>query len=149
MIDGVIITEKKQIFDERGKVMHMIKSSDDEFSKFGEIYFSCINPNVIKAWHIHKKMTLNYIVVYGQIKFVLFDSRKESPTYGEIMELFLGPENYKLVTVPPNIWNGFKGLGNSTSIVANCSDFEHDPDEIKRENFNSNKIPYDWNVTFK
>ena len=44
MIDGVKITEKNQIFDERGKVMHMIKSSDPEFKKFGEIYFSCINP---------------------------------------------------------------------------------------------------------
>ena len=48
MINGVKITEKKQIHDERGKVMHMIKSSDPEFINFGEIYFSCINPGVIK-----------------------------------------------------------------------------------------------------
>lgn len=149
MIEGVIITEKKQIFDERGKVMHMIKKSDEEFKNFGEVYFSCINPDVIKAWHIHKKMTLNYIVVYGQIKFVLFDSRKESSTYGQVMELFLSPENYKLVTVPPNIWNGFKGLGDSISIVANCSDFEHDSEEISREDFDTKNIPYDWNVKFK
>lgn len=148
MIDGVKITEKKQIFDERGKVMHMIKSSDPEFNNFGEIYFSCINPGVIKAWHIHKKMTLNYIVLSGQIKFVIFDSRKDSNTYGETMELFLSPENYKLVTVPPNVWNGFKGLGNTVSIVANCSDYEHTDDEIMREDYDSQTIPYNWNIKF-
>jgi dTDP-4-dehydrorhamnose 3,5-epimerase len=148
VIDGVKITEKNQIFDERGKVMHMIKSSDPEFNKFGEIYFSCINPGVIKAWHIHKKMTLNYIVLSGQIKFVIFDSRKNSNTFGQTMELFLGPENYKLVTVPPNVWNGFKGLGDAVSIVANCSDYEHDDNEIEREVYDSPKIPYDWNVKF-
>ncbi len=148
MIDGVKITEKKQIFDERGKVMHMIKASDPEFNNFGEIYFSCINPGVIKAWHIHKKMTLNYIVLSGQIKFVIFDSRKDSNTYGEIMELFLSPENYKLVTIPPNVWNGFKGLGNTVSIVANCSDYEYADDEIMREDYDSQIIPYNWNIKF-
>ena len=64
------------------------------------------------------------------------------------MELFLSPENYKLVTVPPNVWNGFKGLGNTVSIVANCSDYEHHDDEIKREDYDSSSIPYNWNVKF-
>ena len=75
-------------------------------------------------------------------------TRKNSRTYGEIMELFLGPENYKLVTVPPNVWNGFKGLGNTVSIVANCSDYEHEANEIRREKYDSPNIPYDWNVKF-
>ena len=65
MIDGVVITPLRQIFDERGKVMHMLRSDDKNFSKFGEIYFSCTHPGVIKAWHLHKEMTLNkYIILY-------------------------------------------------------------------------------------
>ena len=55
-------------------------------------------------------MTLNYAVVYGEIKFVLFDDRPKSPTRGELQEFFISPENYMLVTVPPLIWNGFKEL---------------------------------------
>ena len=131
MINGVIINPLKQIFDERGKVMHMLREDSEVFTRFGEIYFSCIHPGVVKAWHLHKEMTLNYAVIYGEIKFVLYDDRKESSTRGNIMELFISPENYKLVTVPPMIWNGFKGLGGDTSIVANCSNLPHSQNEIQ------------------
>ena len=64
LIDGVKITPKRQILDERGKVMHMLKTSDPEFEAFGEIYFSCVNPGAIKAWHIHKSMTLNLSLIH-------------------------------------------------------------------------------------
>ena len=60
MIDGVIINSLKQISDERGKVMHMLRDDSDGFVGFGERYFSCVYPEVIKGWHIHKKLTLNY-----------------------------------------------------------------------------------------
>ena len=58
--------------------------------------------------------------------------------------MVLGPENYCLVTVPPMIWNGFKGLGSETSIVANCATIPHDPDEIVRRDPMDSTIPYDW-----
>ena len=89
MIDGVILTPLKQICDERGKVMHMLRNDMDVFDSFGEIYFSCVYPGAIKGWHIHKKMILNYSVPHGHIKFVLYDERKGSRTQGEVMELFL------------------------------------------------------------
>ena len=103
MIDGVIVTPLRQIPDERGTVMHMLKSTDSVFTQFGEIYFSGVYPEVVKAWHIHTEMTLNYAVPVGKIKFVLYDERPNSPTFGEIQELFIGEDNYCLVTVPPNI----------------------------------------------
>ena len=62
MIEGVLITPLRQIMDERGKVMHMLREDSPAFSRFGEIYFSCTHPGAIKAWHLHKKMTLNYAV---------------------------------------------------------------------------------------
>lgn len=149
MIDGVIVTPLQQIFDERGKVMHMLREDSSVFSRFGEIYFSCTNPGAIKAWHLHKQMTLNYAAIYGEIKFVLFDDRPESKTRGLVQEFFLSPENYCLVTVPPLIWNGFKGIGQKTSIVANCSNLPHDPDEIVRKPAFDESIPYDWQIQHK
>ena len=146
MIDGVKLTPLRQIFDERGKVMHMLREDSKNFSRFGEIYFSCTYPGVVKAWHLHKDMTLNYAVIYGEIKFVLFDDRVESPTKGEIQEFFISPENYMLVTVPPKIWNGFKSVGGKTSIVANCSTMPHHPNEIERRSPNDPLIPYNWNL---
>lgn len=149
MIDGVVVTPLRQIFDERGKVMHMLREDSPVFSHFGEIYFSCTNPGAVKAWHLHKKLTLNYAVIFGEIKFVLYDDRPESKTRGEVQEFFISPENYCLVTVPPLIWNGFKGIGQKTSIVANCATLPHDPEEIVRLSATDAHIPYDWQLQHK
>lgn len=144
MVEGVTITPLQQISDERGKVMHMLRATDPVFRSFGEIYFSCVYPNAIKAWHIHKQMTLNYAVPHGRIKFVLFDDRKDSTTAGEVQEIYLGVDNYCLVTVPPLVWNGFTGLGTEMAIVANCASIPHDPNEIERRDPFDVSIPYDW-----
>ena len=146
MIDGVIITPLRQIPDERGKVMHMLRSDSEKFKGFGEIYFSTVYPGAIKGWHIHKEMVLNYAVPHGNIKFVLYDDRENSPTRGEVQEIFLGPDNYCLVTVPPMIWNGFKGAGTEMAIVANCASITHDPAEIDRLDPFDPTIPYDWEI---
>lgn len=146
MIDGVIITPLRQISDERGKVMHMLRSDQPHFRGFGEIYFSCVYPGAVKAWHIHKQMTLNYAVPHGNIKLVLYDERPGSPSKGETQEFFLGPDNYCLITIPPMIWNGFKGIGTEMAIVANCATIPHDPAEIERRDPLDGSIPYDWGI---
>jgi dTDP-4-dehydrorhamnose 3,5-epimerase len=105
-----------------------------------------VYPGVIKAWHIHSEMTLNYAVPVGTIKMVLYDGRTDSPTYNEVMELYPGESNYVLVTVPPMVWNGFKGVGTAAALVANCSTISHRPDEISRVDPFDNDIPYDWNL---
>ena len=146
MIEGVIITPLKQIFDERGKVMSMMRNDSPIYSAFGEIYFSCIYSGAIKAWHMHTKMTLNYAVISGSIKCVLFDDRPNSKTRGKVQEHFLSPENYYLLTLPPLIWNGWKGIGDKVSIVANCANMAHDPKEIIRKSAFDKSIPYDWSI---
>lgn len=146
MIEGVIVTPLRQIIDERGKVMHMLRADSPHFKAFGEIYFSCIYPGAIKAWHIHKRMTLNYAVPHGNIKFVLFDRRPESSTKGQIQEFYLGPDSYVLITVPPMVWNGFKGIGTEMAIVANCASAPHDPTEIERRSPFDPEIPYSWDI---
>ena len=146
MIDGVNITPLKQIPDERGKIMHMLRSDAPHFIGFGEIYFSCVYPGAIKGWHLHRRMTLNYAVPHGNIKFVLYDGRADSPTRGELQEIFMGPDNYLLVTVPPLVWNGFKGIGTSPAIVANCATIPHDPSEMDRLDPFDPSIPYNWEI---
>jgi dTDP-4-dehydrorhamnose 3,5-epimerase len=145
-IDGVCIKSLQKIPDERGSIYHMLRSDDALFEKFGEIYFSVIYPGVIKAWHLHKQMVLNYAVIQGMIKLVLFDDRASSPTRGNIVELFIGDENYCLVKIPPGIWNGFKCISTKSAIVANCATLPHDPQEIERISPFANKIPYDWSL---
>lgn len=146
MINGVIIKQLKKISDERGSIMHMLKNTDPEFEKFGEIYFSTVYPGAIKAWHLHKIMTLNYAVVRGNIKLVLYDQRHNSGTKGEIQEIFMGDKNYYLVRVPAGVVNGFKGIGLEEAIVANCATLPHDSDEIVRIDPFAKDIPYNWEI---
>ena len=146
MIEGVKIIPLKKIMDERGIVMHMLKVTDPHFEQFGEVYFSCIFPNAIKAWHLHKKLSLNYAVIVGNIKLVLYDKREDSPTYGQLQEIFMGENNYILVQIPPGILNGFKAIGNKKAVVANCATHPYDPDEIIRIDPFDKEINYNWDI---
>ena len=145
-IDGICIKKLNKMPDERGFVYHMIRKDDEFFEEFGEIYFSKVYLNVIKGWHIHKKMTLNYAVISGMIKLVLYDDRKGSSTKGNLLEIFTGDENYLLIKIPPFVWNGFKGIGGKVSIIANCATLPHKKEEIKRLDPFTKKIPYNWNL---
>ena len=145
MINDVIIKDLKIIPDERGSIMHMIKNKNNDFI-FGEIYFSTSYPKVIKGWHEHTKQTQNYAVIRGMIKLVLYDNRENSSTYKKIQEIFIGSKNYKLVTIPPGIINGYKNIGNEEAIVANCSDLPHDDSEMLRYDPFDSFIPYDWDI---
>ncbi len=146
MIDGVKVVPLRQIPDERGKIMHMLKETDPHFIRFGEIYFSCAWPGVIKGWHIHQRMTINNTVIVGRAKLVLYDCRPGSVTKGEVMELFIGEDNYCLVQIPPGIANGYKAFGDKMVIMANCATEAHDPQEISYIDPFDNDIPYDWSL---
>ena len=144
MINDVKITELKIISDARGKVMHMLRNDNKIFEKFGEVYFSTIYHGAIKGWHLHKESALNYACVKGKVKLVLFDDRKDSSSKNQYQEFILSPENYFLVTIPPNIWNGFKGMDQSESIIANCLTLPHNEKEMLRKDPFDKFFNYKW-----
>jgi dTDP-4-dehydrorhamnose 3,5-epimerase len=146
MIHDVRVTPLRRIPDERGAVFHMLREDDPAFERFGEIYFSLVYPGVIKGWHVHTRMTLNYAVPVGMVKLVCYDDREDSPSRGTVQELHIGELNYALVTIPPLVWNGFKGEGSAPALVANCATIPHDSDEIERLDPLSGEIPYDWQL---
>ncbi len=144
-IDGVAVIPLRRIPDERGAVMHMLRRTDPHFREFGEIYFSTIYKDVIKGWHKHTTKTLNYACVHGRVKVVLFDGRATSSTKSSLMEVHLGPESYHLLIIPPDVWNGFKGL-TDLSIVANCATEPFDETKSARMDPFDPSIPYHWEI---
>lgn len=133
-----------RIADERGAVLHMLRSTDPHFAGFGEIYFSTVYPGVVKAWKNHSRMTANYACVHGRIKVVVYDDREGSSTAGGLLEVFIGPEEHALVVIPPGVWHGFQGVAEPVSILANCATEPSDPDELERRDARSDEVPYDW-----
>ena len=150
-IEGVEIKNLKKIPDERGSVMHMLRNDDENFEKFGEIYFSTIYPQAIKGWHEHKEQIQNYAVIHGIIKLVLFDNRKESSTYRNLLEIFMGDSNYVLVRIPNGVVSGYTCVSEKTAIVANCATIPHVASgEVNRYDPISNDlIPYKWKIDNK
>jgi len=141
-IDGIKLTPLKKIYQPKGNIFYCMKKSDLGFKNFGEAYFSTVEYNAVKAWKKHTKMTLNLIVPIGEIQFVIYDDRESSESKGSFFETKLSINNYMRLTISPNLWFGFKGLGKDLNLLLNLADIEHDPKEIIR--LELDKINYNW-----
>ena len=136
-MDSIVLTPLKQILNPKGDIFHALKKSDVGFEGFGEAYFSTINHGEIKGWKKHTVMTLNLVVIVGEIEFVLYDELKDS-----FSSIKLSPKNYQRLTVYPNLWMAFRGTSKEDNILLNLASIEHDPEES--ENCNIESIDYGW-----
>ena len=133
----IILKDLKIIPTDGGNVLHALKNSESIINNFGEVYFSSIKYNFIRAWKLHTKMTLNLIVPVGMVKFVFyFENTKK------FLEYEIGEDNYCRLTVPPKIWFGFQGLNKKQNLIMNISDIEHNQKEMKKKN--TQDIQYNW-----
>ena len=147
MIYGVIVKPLRTIPDDRGPIRHMLRADWPEFTSFGEVYFSYIEHQAIKAWRKHTRLTMQLAVPAGAVKIVLYDGREDSPTFKTLDTMTLGVEGdstYALLIVPPGIWNGFQGAADQQSVVVNCASIPHDPNESVALPFDSDLIPFGW-----
>ena len=151
MIDGVVIKKLHGNADERGCLTEILRSDDEIFERFGQIYVSLNYPGVIRAWHYHKKQDDLWAVVKGMVKAVLYDLREGSPTYGEVQEVFLGEQNMILLKIPRGVIHGYKTIGVEPSLLLNIPTELYDtaqPDEYRLP-YNTDEIPYDWEIRMR
>ncbi len=148
MIDGIVIKQLKRHADERGYLMEMLRSDDDMFDRFGQSYVAMNYPGVVRAWHYHKKQDDLWVCVVGMIKAVVYDSREDSPTFGEVNEFFMGDNNPILLRIPVGTMHGYKTISDGPSLLVNFPTELYnrkEPDEFRKP-YDSEKIPYDWEI---
>ncbi len=148
MIEGVVVKQLRMISDDRGWLMEILRSDWDLFERFGQVYATTAYPNVVKAWHMHKKQTDYLACVKGMVKIALCDGRENSKTKGEVNEFFAGERNPILVKIPPKVWHGFKTVGEEMAMVVNVPTQLYDynePDE-HRLPADTSEIKYDWGL---
>ena len=141
-LEGVLLTPMKIVDTPGGDVLHGLKQDDPGFEGFGEAYFSTVNTGAIKAWKRHREMVLNLVVPVGEVRFVLFDDRPESTTFGKYQSVSLSINNYQRLTVPPMLWMGFQGASEGENILLNIASIPHRPDEADR--LALEEIEYHW-----
>ena len=146
MIHGAKVTPRKPIADERGRLMELFRSDEDDFERFGQVYLTTAYPGVVKGWHYHKKQTDNFVCVRGMMKVVLYDAREGSATHGEVNEFFMGDHNPIRLRIPAGVYHGFKCIGETEAMIINVPTELYDykkPDEY-RVPAHDDSIPYDW-----
>lgn len=149
MIDGVKIKKLKLLEDERGFLMEILRSDDQIFEKFGQVYLTCCKRGVAKAWHYHKRQDDFFVCLLGKALVVLYDQRRKSKTYGLVQEFILeGPpsKNPILVKIPKGVVHGFTAFECPEARIINIPNRLYNsqkPDEY-RFPWNSPEIPYKW-----
>ena len=146
MIKGVKVKKLKVMPDERGRLMEILRADDEAFEKFGQVYMTTAYPGVVKAWHYHKNQADNMAVVKGMMKIVLYDDREDSPTKGEVNEFFVGEHNPILITIPREVYHGFKCISDEEAVVINTptNTYNYESPDEYRVDPHKNSIPYDW-----
>lgn len=143
MMEGVRLHPLRRITVPKGDIFHALKSTDEGYAGFGEVYFSQIEAGEVKGWKRHNRMTLNIVVLVGVIKFVIYDDREGSASYGRFEEIILSIEtNYQRLTVDPGLWMAFYGIGEGVSMLMDIIPEPHDPTEASKVDLN--EIAYNF-----
>jgi dTDP-4-dehydrorhamnose 3,5-epimerase len=151
VIEGVATKKLRVIPDERGHLMECLRSDDELFIKFGQLYMTTTLPGVVKGWHLHHAQWDNIVCVKGMIKLVLCDDRDGSTTKGQVDEFFLGEQAPMLVRVPPGVWHGWKCVSVDEAYIVNAPTevYAYDaPDQDERPP-DDPRIPYDWGAKLR
>ena len=105
-------------------------------------------PELIKAFHWHKKQWDYWDIVQGNARVVLVDLRPESPTCGVVQSLVLGEHAPRMVAIPPLVAHGYQIL-DLRDVTLNYYVSEPydpgDPDE-GRIPWDDPRIGYDWTI---
>jgi dTDP-4-dehydrorhamnose 3,5-epimerase len=143
IINGVKIIPLREISDERGAVLHMLRNDSPDFIAFGECYFSEVLPGVTKGWKKHHIQTQNFAVPVGHLRIVLYDDRNNSSTHGVVQNIEIGrPNLYRRITIPPGIWYSFSCISEEKALLVNCVDIPHQPSESETIPLERFHIPY-------
>jgi len=85
------------------------------------------------------------------IKVGLYDAREDSPTHGEVQEVFLGEQSMVLLKIPIGVMHGYKTIGVEPSLLLNLPTMVYNPaqpDEYRLP-YDTDQIPYNWDIVMK
>ena len=146
MIEGVVLKDLVVYKDERGRLFEILRSDDETFNGFGQVYMTVCKPGWVKGWHYHKNQTDIFCVLRGKGKIVLFDRRPNSKTHMAVDEFVMTGEKPQLLIIPSGVVHGFENLSDEEECwilnVPNKTYNKESPDEL-RIPLDSDEVPYD------
>ncbi|MDX8466441.1 dTDP-4-dehydrorhamnose 3,5-epimerase family protein [Mesorhizobium sp. VK23B] len=144
LIAGVRIQRLITRADKRGDLTVLISALLEPISPPPHVYLVSAEPGSIRAWVYHKRQSDRLACTNGDIRVVLYDLRKDSPTYQKLEILDVGAANKVLLTIPPYVVHGVHNRGKSTATFVNMPTNFYDPKnpDKARIRFDHPGIPY-------
>jgi dTDP-4-dehydrorhamnose 3,5-epimerase len=150
-IDGVIFRPTRPVPHEDGHVTEVARASWEILcAPVVQVHITTTFPGRVRAWGLHQLGTDRLFVVNGLVKIVIFDGRKASPTFGALNEFVVSEKNPGLLLIPPNLYHGWKNIGNCEAIIINMPDRVYDyeqPDALDLSwdsEAAARIVPYRW-----
>ncbi len=161
-IDQVMVKTLTLHFDQRGHFTEQLKRGDRDDSGrpflpehgFAQMSRSLAYarggnpPELIKAFHWHRRQWDYWDMVAGDARIVLVDLRPDSPTQGRVQVVFSGERSAKVVAIPPLVAHGYQALSQRDILLCYYTTEPYrpeDPDE-GRIPWDDPRIGFDWRI---
>jgi dTDP-4-dehydrorhamnose 3,5-epimerase len=145
-IEGVEIRPLQTRGDSRGSVTVFGSALGGQAFSAPHVYIVEAAAGSVRAWVYHKIQSDRLAFTNGAFRFVLFDLRKESATYGHLMVLDVGAENKVQLTIPPYVVHGVKNISLENAFFINMPTEPYRPSapDKYRLPVDDPRISYDW-----
>tara|TARA_R100000900_G_scaffold107918_1_gene83696 strand:- start:43 stop:597 length:555 start_codon:yes stop_codon:yes gene_type:complete len=136
-IEGLLIIKPKVFEDDRG---YFFESWNKEAFETHGIKYKFLQDNqslshsgVLRGLHLQNppyEQGKLVRVIKGSVMDVAVDIRKDSPTYGEHMTVYLSGDNKKMFWIPPGFAHGFVTLEDNTIFSYKCTNIYNKESEV-------------------
>lgn len=143
--EGVIIKSAIIHIDARGTLCEIHTPHSAPLEKpLVSVYQFTIRPGKIKGWHVHHQHDDRIFISQGQVKVVLYDSRKKSPTYGMVDEIYRSDLDRNLMVIPAFVYHAHQNIGTTDALFIRMPTraYQHDDPDVFRYPVDSAEILY-------
>lgn len=143
IIQDVEITPLIANSDARGSLVEL--SIFDQLSEpVVHVYQVFAEPGSVRAWVYHKRQFDRLAYTAGSFEIVLFDIRKDSPTYRMLNVIHAGERNRGLLRIPPYVVHGVRNIGKEMASFLNMPTRRYDPAHPDKSRLSKKdpRIPY-------
>ena len=143
-IDGVVMRRLNTYADARGDLTVLMSDLYDATHHAPHVYLVTAASKSVRAWVYHKRQHDRLAYTAGDFRVVLYDLRKDSPTYGKLNVLDVGENNKILLTIPPLVVHGVQNRGDQSVQFVNLPTKAYDPGNPDKSRFpkDTTEIPY-------
>ncbi|MFN2462468.1 MAG: dTDP-4-dehydrorhamnose 3,5-epimerase family protein [Candidatus Dormibacteria bacterium] len=161
-IAGVMVKSFRKFADQRGYFIEQLKRDDVDDSgapflpaaPFAQMSRSLAYarggnpPELIKAFHWHRRQWDYWDIVQGDARVVLVDLREGSPTEGRVQVIALGENAPRMVAIPPYVAHGYQAVSLRDVLLSYYVTEPYDPaaPDEGRISWDDPRIGFDWSI---